>query len=521
MSKDVKNVNSYADRWVYKAKKITVARGVGYGLTDLMGGGWNTIVSGVIFAYLMAQGFDPAIAGAVTGAGRVVDCVFSLFFGAVTDGFYRNKFGKKYGRRHFFIFAGLCLFIPVFLMFWIPVDSYWYYLVVYSLVEIAIAMILIPWETLPTEMTTDYSKRTVLSGSRMFISAAGTSIVFIVLAVLKNLNDSNAFLITGIIYTVVFAVGIFISWRATWEKVLSQDIIDELNNRPKLNVLQFLGKTFSDYASTFKNKSFRKHLTVYLLSFTGKDFYATLFPTFVVYACMGNDGDPWTYQALAFVGIFATLLAAKLMIAKGPRFLFALSYSAILLSLVGYVAVYFLHISNPFWIFIVISIVYQCGRAILEFTPWNVFPFIPDVDRIMTRGDRAGIYAAVMTFFRKSTGAIAAWVAGIILSDIGFTAAPKGSKADEIHAYAQALPQNITDGITWTFFLIPGILILLALIVSHSFRLNKETHGVLKAEIERLEAGGSKSEVTDEARKVTEALSGHKYETLWPSVPLL
>ena len=27
--------------WVYQPKKITVTRGIGYGLTDLMGGGWN------------------------------------------------------------------------------------------------------------------------------------------------------------------------------------------------------------------------------------------------------------------------------------------------------------------------------------------------------------------------------------------------------------------------------------------------------------------------------------------------
>lgn len=72
--------------------------------------------------------------------------------------------------------------------------------------------------------------------------------------------------------------------------------------------------------------------------------------------------------------------------------------------MIGYFATWALHIQNPVGVLIVISIFYQAGRAILEFTPWNVFPFIPDVDRIMTRESRAGIYASVMTFFRKSTG---------------------------------------------------------------------------------------------------------------------
>ena len=45
--------------WVYQPKKITVTRGIGYGLTDLMGGGWNNIVSGVIFAFVLSQGIGP------------------------------------------------------------------------------------------------------------------------------------------------------------------------------------------------------------------------------------------------------------------------------------------------------------------------------------------------------------------------------------------------------------------------------------------------------------------------------
>ena len=88
--------------------------------------------------------------------------------------------------------------------------------------------------------------------------------------------------------------------------------------------------------------------------------------------------------------------------------------------MVGYVLVWALHISNPFLVLAIISVFYQLARGILEFTPWNVFPFVPDIDHMMTRGDRAGIYAAVMTFFRKSTGAVASWIAGILLAEIGF-----------------------------------------------------------------------------------------------------
>ena len=457
----------------------------------------------------MSQGISPAFAGAITGIGRIFDALFSLFFGSITDGFYRTKLGKRFGRRHFFILLGGILFAVLFPLFWVQSDDWRYYLIIYIAIEIVIAMILIPWETLPTEMTNDYRLRTVLSGARMFISATGTAIVFAVLAILKHMQNPNAYLITGIIWTVIFVVAIFISYRNTWERPLTPEFIKELESRPQLTMGEMVSKMVSDYCSTFKNKAFRQHLCIYLLSFTGKDFYSTMLPTFIICCIHGSQQDwPWTLQALSAFGILSTLAAAKLMISHGPKFLYAISYTTILITMVGYVLVWALHISNPFAVLAIISVFYQLARGILEFTPWNVFPFVPDIDHMMTRGDRAGIYAAVMTFFRKSTGAVASWIAGILLAEIGFNS--------KTMLDAVTTPSTIQTGIAIIFFVGPVVLIVLALILSRGFKLNRQTHEILKNEISRLEQGGSKKDVSPEARLVTEELTGHPYETLWP-----
>lgn len=495
--------------WVYTPKKINVWRGIGFGMTDLMGGGWNNIVSGVIFVFVMSNGISPALAGAITGIGRIFDALFSLFFGAITDGFYRNKLGQKFGRRHFFILLGGILFAVVFPLFWVKSTNWIYYLIVYVAIELIIAMILIPWETLPTEMTNDYNLRTVLSGSRMVISATGTALVFFILAALKHMQNPNAYLITGIIWTIIFVVAIFTSYRSTWERPLTEEYVKKLNSQPRLSLSEFLKKTVDDYFSTFKNKSFRQHLAIYLLSFTGKDFYSTMLPTFIVCCINGAKDDlPWTLQAMSVIGILATLVATRLMITHGPRFLYGLGYSTILLTMVGYIATWIFNLKNPLVILIVISLFYQCGRAVLEFTPWNVFPFIPDVDRIMTRQDRAGIYAAVMTFFRKSTGAIASWIAGILLEVIGFN-------SKTMLNYGTT-PHSIQFGIMLIFFVGPVLLVGWALWISRKFKLNRDTHEILKNEINRLEDGGSKAKVSPETKKVVEELTGESYDMVWP-----
>lgn len=507
----------------YTPHPITIGRGVAFGMLDLMGGGWNNIVSGVIFAYLtLAQGFNPAIAGTIAASGRIVDCVWNLVLGQITDNFYRTKLGKRFGRRHFFMYVGLVLFCLVFPLFWINVQdasgqpSFLYYLVVYVAMEMIIAMLLVPWECLPTEMSRDYNKRTTLSGSRMVISATGTAVVFLILAALKQARNPHAYLFAGIAWTIVFAIAIFVSCRFTWERPLTPEFVAELEARPKLSMGAFLKESLKGYADTFRNKAFRTHLAVYLLSFTGKDFYSTLLPTFIVCCISAAQGAsteswPWIFQALSIIGIPASILAARLMIKKGPRFLFALSYTSILVAMFAYVGVYTLGINNPFVIFIVVSLVYQVGRAILEFTPWNVFPFMPDVDYIMSRDDRSGLYASVMTFFRKSTGALATWVAGILLDLAGYDSHLMKSVA--------STPHGIAVSIAHIFFWGTVILVGLALVLSRKVYLNRQTHAVLRDEIERLEAGGSKAEVSDEARLVCEELTGKRYEELWPALP--
>ena len=133
-----------------------------------------------------------------------------------------------------------------------------------------------------------------------------------------------------------------------------------------------------------------------------------------------------------------------------------------------------------------------------------------DVDYIMSRDDRAGLYASVMSFLRKSTGALATWIAGIVLSAIGYNSSTMKTFAD------MAAYPHVQTGIAVTFFVGTALLIALALFMSRKVYLNRDTHAILEAEISRLENGGSKADVTPEAREVCEELTGRKYELLWP-----
>ena len=63
-------------------------------------------------------------------------------------------------------------------------------------------------------------------------------------------------------------------------------------------------------------------------------------------------------------------------------------------------------------------------------------------------------------------------------------------------------------------FLGKGGLLLLALAIAQTLKLDKRNHSILVAEIERLQNGGDKTTVTAETREVVEDLTGYPYEEL-------
>lgn len=492
------------------AKKVTIPVSIGYGLTDIMGGGAFTVIGAwLLFFYTTFVGLTPVEAASIVAIARIVDAIVSLFMGSFTDHFYKNYFGKKFGRRRFFLLVGSPLML-VYSLLWLNGMNYWFYLAVYLAFEVIAAMVLIPWETLPSEMTKGFNSRTKLSTCRMFLSALGTFLAtFIPGLLIKHYgeHDANAYLINGVMFSVIFMVCVFISWKVTWERELTPEMLAELEAetppRTLSEKLRMLGGLFKDYASTLRVRAFRKHLAIYLFSFTAKDVYNTVFVFFCVYCLNVSSAFAGSLLSMSIVGLPVTLLSGLAIIKYGPSSLYIFAYTLMMLCLAGFFYVYRFPVENKMVMLVALAGFYQVGRCVLEFTPWNVFPFIPDIDEMITRQRREALFAAVMTFSRKTTVAIATFIVGLLLQWGGFM---KG---------IQAQPQEAIQTIAALMFIGTTSLLLIALWQALTFHLNKTTHKVFVDEVERLKADGRKQDVTPETRRIVEDLTGHPYDTLW------
>ncbi len=491
-------------------KKITIPVSIGYGVTDIMGGGAFTVIGAwLLFFYTSFVGLSPVEAASIVAIARIVDAIVSLFMGSFTDHFYKNYLGKKFGRRRFFLLIGAPLML-VYSLLWVNGMTYGFYLAVYLAFEIIAAMVLIPWETLPSEMTKDFNSRTKLSTCRMFFSASGTFLATFIPGLLINYfgeNDANAYFINGIVFAVLFMVCVFISWKVTWERELTPEMLAELERpRPTTTFTEkaiAVGALFKEYGSTLRVRAFRKHLAIYLLSFTAKDVYNTVFVFFCVYCLNVSSSLAGTLLSMSIVGLPVTLLAGMAIIKYGPSRLYVFAYSLMMLCLAGLFMVYQFPTDNKIMLLVILAAVYQVGRCVLEFTPWNVFPFIPDIDEMITRQRREGLFAAVMTFSRKTTVAIATFIVGVLLQTGGFV---KGS---------QVQPDSAVQMIATLLFVGTAGLLVLALWQALTFHLNKRTHKIFVDEVERLKSYGAKRDVKPETRQVVEDLTGYSYDELW------
>ncbi|HJE97815.1 MAG TPA: MFS transporter [Ligilactobacillus acidipiscis] len=476
---------------------------VGYGATDIFGNGALMVVSTwMLFFYTNFGGLNGVEAGSILAIARVADAFISPVVGYMTDHFGATKLGKKFGRRRFFLLAGVPLML-IYILLWMPSMNYWYYLVSYILVEALTAFVMVPYETLAAEMTTDYEMRTKMSSSRMIWSAIATFLVSWLpgrFFALMGKNNPDAFLANGITLTVIFIITILITYFTTWERSGEETIVGDKESSGPFSALK-------DVGSVFRVKSYVLHLIIYLLTFTARDIVGAVYVYFVVYAMKSNSVQASNLLTFgSIIGIPCNFIWPRVMTKFGPSKMLRIMYSIMFGTVIAYGILYVSPLvgTGTAIIFLyLLQITWGISNSGTGYVPWTVFTFIPDVDELITTKRREGDFAGIMTFARKSTSAIAPFMTGIVLDWFNFDG----------NAKVQA--PGALDGLMIWLIAGVGIFLLIAWITTYFFKLDKDNHAILIKEIERLKAGGSMGEVEPHTRAVCENLTGMKYERLW------
>ncbi len=474
-------------------RKIKWYNYLSYGMGDFLGGGSFAIIGLLFFLYMTeVVGMIPAYAGMVMFIARIWDGVSDPLMGYISD---RTR--SRFGRRRIFFLIG---FVPVgifFALLWSAVnfESQWslfaWYLFLFIGFSTFFTILMVPYTALNAEMSLDYKIRSKLSGVKQLCSGASGAICSVFSLPLVNLFESQqtGFMVLGIIFGLFFSLPWIAVFFGTWEVTVQQQDLKKKK----------FSEIITNFVSVFKNRSFRTHIGMYISGFGGMDVMMAVFVLFLTYYVGRGDLFPYLMASLAAAqGIFLPIyifIANRL--GKGKAYLIGT-----ILFLAGMAYSVTLAPGASLSLLIVSAVLIGSGMCGVTVMPWVILPSVTDVDELITADKRAGTYSGMMTLMRKLTNATVIMLIGFALTYIGYV-------PDQTQS-----PQT-AEGLRTLFLLGPTILVIIGLLFSLKFRITPGTHEVLRDEINRLEAGGSKGEVCRESREVCELLTGMDYEQLY------
>lgn len=485
-------------------RQITLKHVLGYGSANLLGSGALAISGAwLIYFYTTFCKLSVVEAAAIFSVASVLDAISNPVMGYISDNFYNTRIGQKYGRRRFFILMGIPL-VLLYPMLWIEGFGFWYYLTTYALFELIYTSIMVPYETLAAEMTTDFAVRSRLTGSKaMFGKAANFLAAFIPaqLFLVYSKESATPFLLTGVIYAVIMCGAMLALYCTSWERP-AHEVVQEKTT----NLWQALKKLCVDMASTFHLKIFRKHLGMYLLGFGAEWLFISTFTYFIIFS-LGQSKDIVAYlnSFSSVMQLISTFLFIGICIRMGFARPYRIALTIVCLSVLAYAALYFTGWSQSTIVIalFVITAVFGVGTGGVYYIPWTVYTFLADVDEVLTGRRREGIYAGAMTFAGKMTRSVIVFAMGWTLSQFGFLSGQATQPTTAVHAiigvFALGVIALAVGGMYYTT----------------QMKLDRANHAVLLEEIARIKAGGRIADVPAHARAVAEALTGWKYEQCW------
>jgi oligogalacturonide transporter len=481
-----------------------------YGLNDVLGGGSMTVIgTWILFFHTTFCGLSVAQATLIFGVARILDAVASPLIGHMSDNLGRGWLARTFGRRRFFILAAIPL-LPTFAFMWVPGQTFWYYLITYVLFELVYAMEIIPYETLASEMATDYKTKAQMAGARILcgqLASAGAAFLPGLLISRLGPDDPNTYLYMGIIFAGLFMAVAGLLYAFSWERQRPPEL-DEAEGRDRPTVFAAMTALYRNLFSTLRIRAFRLHLGMYLGGYISQDIYNTAFTYFVVFALSGSAAIvAGLVGVTSLVQLVSVMLAITFAIRLSPAAAYRFAALCFGVGVVIFISMYFAGYNAAsvlLWLPVVVA---GLGRGALYYVPWATYNYMADVDEIVTGRRREGAFAGVMTFVRKMSQAGAVMLVGQVMQAAGFVSGADIQSPQAITAIVAVM------GIGTLTLLLFGVL------VSTRFKLNPASHAHLLSEIERFRSG-ERTPSDEEHRKIVEDLSGWKYDRLWGNNPV-
>jgi len=415
-----------------KKQPLTTKKMLGYCLGDIFGGGAFTLVGMLFVNYLTDEmGFVGEYAVVLTVMlliTKVWDAIIDPFIGSLSE-----KARSKVGRRRVFFLAGIFHIGASFLALWMPIHNVpmvvkiIYFTLAYMLFATSFSLTMVPYHAMLPELTDDLKLRNKTVSIRSIFSNCSSMIAGLIPSMLVGFLGYFGM-------GICFAIFYTIPWIFVFFSTKGIDLpCEEITKEEKVSKPNIFKEFIENGKVVLSNRSFRKLLGLYLLSYTAMDIFMAI----IIYYVKWYMGI-WQVKLLGFgayvllLGIFMIFevlsipIYTKLANKKGKRFAFLLGSGT---WAAGTILLFLL--ANPcltvdvslnltiILLFIPLAVM-GFGAGAIAYIPWAMLPETMDVEELKSGERKDGVYSGFLTFIRQLVQAIGTGIIPLFLWLIGY-----------------------------------------------------------------------------------------------------
>ena len=443
--------------------------------------------------------------------GRLWDAVTDSIMGRITD-VTRSRFGR---RRIYFLIGIIPVFLSFFMLFYSfgiqsETGKIVYYTLSYMFFGTVFSIVMVPYNAILSDMTSDYNQRTSFTTIRMIFSGGAALICAVIPSIIiKSFGADDigtkqipGYLVMGIIFGIVFGLCWFFVFIGTWEK-------KDLPKPEKIPLKHWL--------TVFSNKAYKNFLGIFLPFQIAVDLVLALFIFYIDIVVRQYRNYELVVGTLLVCSMLLMIVQGKIAEKKGKAFPLYIGIPVWMISTIVFI-----------WLGPGVSVVVLCILAALiavgssagNLSTWSMLADIYDIDEIRSGKRQEGLYAGMTTFLRKFASGVAVLLMGLGLQIMGFDqneyTVLKASIADFNPAeHAEYMRSAVVSGIKWMFVLIPLIFLSVCLFFAIKNKVTKQRFDAVLKGIDAFKSSGNIDVLNQQEQEDVQLVTGMTKDKLW------
>jgi len=481
-----------------------------YASGDIYGGGAFMIFSLLFMNFLvLVEGMPIVATTVIIFIGRLWDAVTDSIMGRISD-VTRSRFGR---RRIYFIIGIFPVFLSFFMLFYSfgiqnEMGKIIYYTLSYMFFGTVFSIVMVPYNAILSDMTSDYNERTSFTTIRMIFSGGAALICAVIPSIIIKTFGAEqigfaqipGYLIMGLIFGAIFGMCWYLVFIGTWEK-------KDLPKPEKIPLKSWL--------SVFLNKAYKNFLGIFLSFQIAVDLVLALFIFYIDIVVLQYKNYELIVGTLLVCSMLLMVLQGKLAEKKGKAFPLYIGLPVWMISTLVFI---WLGPGVSVFVLCILAAFIAVGSSAGNLSTWSMLADIYDIDEIRSGKRQEGLYAGMTTFLRKFASGVAVLLLGFGLQFMGFDQneytilKEAGGVNFDPALYAQS---GVVMGIKWMFVLIPLILLSICLFYAIKNKITKQRFDAVLKGIEEFKTHGNIDALTEQETADVLIATGMEKQELW------